>query len=191
MTSIRNDAFLFKLLLVGDSGVGKTCCLLRFTDDPFTPSFITTSIRIDFKVRNIELDGKIAGLQIWDTAGQERFRTITAAYYRDAMGILLVYNVEQSANKNAHKILIGNKCDSEDERAFSPKQGRRLAEELGMPFMEFSARRNINIEKPFYSLASDIKKSIEASRGEKNGISSINVDQQVKGLNGGSRGKCC
>ncbi|KAJ5455643.1 GTP-binding protein SAS1 [Penicillium daleae] len=78
MMGTRNDVFLFKLLLRGDSSVGKSCCLLRFIEDSFTPCFITT-IGIDFKVRNIELDGKIEGLQIWDTA-----------YYRGAMGILLV-----------------------------------------------------------------------------------------------------
>src|SRR5438552_15887916 len=73
-------------------GVGKSCLLLRFSDDSFTPSFITT-IGIDFKIRTIDLDGKRVKLQIWDTAGQERFRTITTAYYRGAMGILLVYDV--------------------------------------------------------------------------------------------------
>lgn len=91
-----------KLLLIGDSGVGKSCCLLRFSEDSFTPSFITT-IGIDFKIRTIELDGKRVKLQIWDTAGQERFRTITTAYYRGAMGILLVYDVtdERSFNSGA------------------------------------------------------------------------------------------
>jgi len=91
-----------KLLLIGDSGVGKSCCLLRFSEDSFTPSFITT-IGIDFKIRTIELDGKRVKLQIWDTAGQERFRTITTAYYRGAMGILLVYDVtdERSFNSTA------------------------------------------------------------------------------------------
>lgn len=81
--------FLIKLLLIGDSGVGKSCLLVRFADDAFSPSFITT-IGIDFKIRTIELDGKRIKLQIWDTAGQERFKTITTAYYRGAMGILLV-----------------------------------------------------------------------------------------------------
>ncbi|KAK9760953.1 GTP-binding protein, partial [Basidiobolus ranarum] len=122
---------LIKLLLIGDSGVGKSCLLLRFCDDSFTPSFITT-IGIDFKIRTIDLDGKRIKLQIWDTAGQERFRTITTAYYRGAMGIIVVFdvtdersfnnvrnwikNVEQHANEGVSKILIGNKCDIEDKK---------------------------------------------------------------------------
>ncbi|KAJ8538363.1 hypothetical protein K7X08_014903 [Anisodus acutangulus] len=91
--------YLIKLLLIGDSGVGKSCLLLRFSDGSFTTSFITT-IGIDFKIRTIELDGKRIKLQIWDTAGQERFRTITTAYYRGAMGILLVYDVTDESSFN-------------------------------------------------------------------------------------------
>ncbi|KAK3705463.1 GTP-binding protein [Vermiconidia calcicola] len=175
MAGTRNYDFLIKLLLIGDSGVGKSCCLLRFSEDSFTPSFITT-IGIDFKIRTIELDGKRVKLQIWDTAGQERFRTITTAYYRGAMGILLVYdvtdeksfnnirtwfsNVEQHATEGVNKILIGNKCDWEEKRAVSTEQGQALADELGIPFMEVSAKSNINVEKAFFSLAGDIKKRI-------------------------------
>lgn len=107
-------------------GVGKSCLLLRYSDDSFTSSFITT-IGIDFKIKSILIDESKVKLQIWDTAGQERFRTITTAYYRGAMGILLVYDVtdensfknvgnwmkqiEQNAADNVNKILVGNKCD--------------------------------------------------------------------------------
>ena len=103
-----------KLLLIGDSGVGKSCCLLRFSEDSFTPSFITT-IGIDFKIRTIELDGKRVKLQIWDTAGQERFRTITTAYYRGAMGILLVYDVtdERSFNSEFLCLIFGSRQANE------------------------------------------------------------------------------
>ncbi|KAI8067906.1 ras family-domain-containing protein [Gongronella butleri] len=167
--------YLIKLLLIGDSGVGKSCLLLRFSDDSFTPSFITT-IGIDFKIRTIELDGKRIKLQIWDTAGQERFRTITTAYYRGAMGILLVYdvtdersfgnvrnwfsNIEQHANEGVNKILIGNKCDMEDKRVVKKEQGEELARELGIQFMETSAKANIGVEEAFFDLARDIKKRL-------------------------------
>ncbi|KAI8343909.1 rab-type small GTP-binding protein [Chlamydoabsidia padenii] len=167
--------YLIKLLLIGDSGVGKSCLLLRFSDDSFTPSFITT-IGIDFKIRTIELDGKRIKLQIWDTAGQERFRTITTAYYRGAMGILLVYdvtdersfgnvrnwfsNIEQHANEGVNKILIGNKCDMEEKRVVTKEQGEALANELGIQFMETSAKANIGVEEAFFDLARDIKKRL-------------------------------
>lgn len=106
MLTSRSSALQIKLLLIGDSGVGKSCCLLRFSEDSFTPSFITT-IGIDFKIRTIELDGKRVKLQIWDTAGQERFRTITTAYYRGAMGILLVYDVTDERSFNSTLIFPG------------------------------------------------------------------------------------
>ncbi|KAB1994515.1 hypothetical protein ES319_D13G104200v1 [Gossypium barbadense] len=144
--------YLIKLLLIGDSGVGKSCLLLRFSDGSFTTSFITT-IGIDFKIRTIELDGKRIKLQIWDTAGQERFRTITTAYYRGAMGILLVYdvtdessfnnirnwirNIEQHASDNVNKVLVGNKADmDESKRAIPTSKGQALADEYGIKFFE-------------------------------------------------------
>ncbi|KAL4746197.1 hypothetical protein BDW72DRAFT_185441 [Aspergillus terricola var. indicus] len=206
MAGTRNYDFLIKLLLIGDSGVGKSCCLLRFSEDSFTPSFITT-IGIDFKIRTIELDGKRVKLQIWDTAGQERFRTITTAYYRGAMGILLVYdvtdersfqnirtwfsNVEQHASEGVHKILIGNKCDWEEKRAVTTEQGQQLADELGIPFLEVSAKNNINIEKAFYNLASDIKKGMDTSKSEQTGSQGVTIDNQASGLSGNAGGKCC
>ncbi|KAI0890446.1 NCA2-domain-containing protein [Annulohypoxylon maeteangense] len=173
-------------------------------EDSFTPSFITT-IGIDFKIRTIELDGKRVKLQIWDTAGQERFRTITTAYYRGAMGILLVYdvtdqrsfenirtwfaNVEQHATEGVNKILIGNKCDWEEKRVISTEQGEALAKELGIPFLEVSAKSNINIDEAFYSLAADIKKRIiVTSKTDAPSSGGVNVAQ---GEGNGGLGKCC
>ena len=86
--------YLIKLLLIGDSGVGKSCLLLRFADDAYC-AYITSVAGIDFKIRTVEIDNKRCKLQIWDTAGQERFRTITTAYYRGAMGILVVYDITE------------------------------------------------------------------------------------------------
>ncbi|KAF2473272.1 NCA2-domain-containing protein [Lindgomyces ingoldianus] len=179
---------------------------IRWAEDSFTPSFITT-IGIDFKIRTIELDGKRVKLQIWDTAGQERFRTITTAYYRGAMGILLVYdvtdersfnnirtwfsNVEQHATEGVNKILIGNKCDWEEKRAVSTERGQALADELGIPFLEVSAKSNINVDKAFYSLAADIKKRlIDSARNEGPANTGVNVGESSGGA-GGMGGKCC
>jgi len=95
MSMKRDYDYLFKLVLIGDSGVGKSCLLLRFADDNFTDSYIST-IGVDFRFRTITIDKKTVKLQIWDTAGQERFRTITSAYYRGADGIIMVYDVTSS-----------------------------------------------------------------------------------------------
>ncbi|XP_048845858.1 ras-related protein Rab-8A-like isoform X2 [Brienomyrus brachyistius] len=172
--------YLFKLLLIGDSGVGKTCVLFRFSEDAFNSTFIST-IGIDFKIRTIELDGKKIKLQIWDTAGQERFRTITTAYYRGAMGIMLVYditneksfdniknwirNIEEHASADVEKMVLGNKCDVNDKRQVSKDQGEKLALEYGIKFMETSAKANINVENAFLTLARDIKLKMDKKLG--------------------------
>jgi len=196
--------YLIKLLLIGDSGVGKSCLLLRFCDDSFTPSFIAT-IGIDFKIRTIELDGKKIKLQMWDTAGQERFRTITTAYYRGAMGILLVYdvtdqksfdairtwirNIEQHASEGVNKILIGNKCDMNDKRVVDTEKGKELANEFKIPFMETSAKTNVNVEGAFITLATEIKKrlidSAEDSKQPKKG------DVDLGGKKDNKAAGCC
>ncbi|KAF1373459.1 hypothetical protein PFLUV_G00239070 [Perca fluviatilis] len=163
--------YLFKLLLIGDSGVGKTCLLFRFSEDAFNTTFIST-IGIDFKIRTIELDGKKIKLQIWDTAGQERFRTITTAYYRGAMGIMLVYditneksfdnirnwirNIEEHASSDVERMILGNKCDMNDKRQVSKERGEKLAIDYGIKFLETSAKSSLNVEEGFYTLGRDI-----------------------------------
>jgi len=180
----RQYDYLIKLLLIGDSGVGKSSILFRFADDSFTQSFITT-IGIDFKIRTITLDGKRIKLQIWDTAGQERFKTITTAYYRGAMGILLVYDVtseptfaninqwmlaiRQHASGSVNKVLLGNKADTSgplvSKRAVATARGQALADQHGIRFFETSAKNSINIEEAFSTIARDIKQRLLDGNG--------------------------
>ncbi|XP_013608958.1 PREDICTED: ras-related protein RABE1c-like isoform X2 [Brassica oleracea var. oleracea] len=195
--------YLIKLLLIGDSGVGKSCLLLRFSDGSFTTSFITT-------IGTIELDGKRIKLQIWDTAGQERFRTITTAYYRGAMGILLVYdvtdessfnnirnwirNIEQHASDNVNKILVGNKADMDESKRAVPKaKGQALADEYGIKFFETSAKTNLNVEEVFFSIAKDIKQRLSDtdSRAEPSTIKIGQTDQAAGAGQATQKSACC
>jgi Ras-related protein Rab-8A len=202
--------YLIKLLLIGDSGVGKSCLLLRYSDDSFTSSFIAT-IGIDFKIKSILIDDSKVKLQIWDTAGQERFRTITTAYYRGAMGVLLVYDVsdeksfsnvanwmrqiDQNAADNVNRILIGNKCDvSSDERRVTYEQGKQLADEYGIKFFETSAKVNTNVESSFMAIARDIVERLKVNPehyGSEGGVS-LQASQSGKGTaQSGGKKQCC
>ncbi|KAK6759148.1 hypothetical protein RB195_016392 [Necator americanus] len=172
--------YLFKLLLIGDSGVGKSCLLLRFADDTYTESYIST-IGVDFKIRTIELDGKTIKLQIWDTAGQERFRTITSSYYRGAHGIIVVYDItdqesfnnvkqwlqeiDRYACENVNKLLVGNKCDLTAKRAVETQAAKDYADQLGIPFLETSAKSSTNVEQAFLTMASEIKSRMGPVQG--------------------------
>ncbi len=165
--------YLFKLLLIGDSGVGKSCLLLRYTDETYQESYIST-IGVDFKIKTIELDGKVIKLQIWDTAGQERFRTITSSYYRGAHGIIVVYDVtdqesfnnvkvwlqeiDRYANENVNKLLVGNKSDLTSKKVVDYETAKAFADELGIPFLETSAKSAANVEQSFMTMAAEIKK---------------------------------
>jgi len=176
-TSVDYD-FLFKILIIGDSGVGKSCMLLRFADDTYTENYIST-IGVDFKIRTVELDGKTCKLQIWDTAGQERFRTITSSYYRGAHGIIIVYDVtnnesfanveqwlqeiESYASENVDKLLVGNKCDLEEKKVINYEIGERFAKSKEMKFLETSAKNSTNVEQAFLAMATQIKTKIEDS----------------------------
>ncbi|KAA0190096.1 Small GTP-binding protein Rab1, partial [Fasciolopsis buskii] len=146
--------YLFKLLLIGDSGVGKSCLLLRFADDTYCDTYIST-IGVDFKIRTIELNGKVVKLQIWDTAGQERFRTITSSYYRGAHGIIIVYDVTDMSSYNSVKdwlneikcyadsrvsrLLVGNKCDLVAKRAV-PAEMAKVSFQFVVPLIITSFR---------------------------------------------------
>ncbi|KAK4349090.1 hypothetical protein RND71_031845 [Anisodus tanguticus] len=147
--------------------------------EEFTVSIVSIVAVLE-TVLYLRLDGKRIKLQIWDTAGQERFRTITTAYYRGAMGILLVYdvtdessfnnirnwirNIEQHASDNVNKILVGNKVDmDESKRAVPTSKGQALADEYGTKFFETSAKTNMNVEEVFFSIGQDIKQRLSES----------------------------
>lgn len=161
--------YLLKLVLIGDTGVGKSCLLLRFADDTFTESYIST-IGVDFRFRTAEVDGKIVKLQIWDTAGQERFRTITSAYYRGADGILIVYDqtseesfaavdswvheVRKYADASVPQLLVA--CKSDLPATVSVEEAKQKAEKYGMHFVQTSAKDADNVAAPFLHIASKI-----------------------------------
>eukprot|EP01121_Diplochlamys_sp_Union-15-3_P019174 TRINITY_DN7163_c0_g2_i3.p1 TRINITY_DN7163_c0_g2~~TRINITY_DN7163_c0_g2_i3.p1 ORF type:complete len:201 (+),score=40.67 TRINITY_DN7163_c0_g2_i3:53-655(+) len=165
--------YLFKVLLLGDSGVGKSCLLLRYADNTFTETF-TATIGVDFKIKTVIIDGKTIKLQIWDTAGQEKFRTITSTYYRGAHGVILVYDITNlesftSLNKwwsevkhwhpngGCQVLIVGNKSDMVAARQVSQETGQEFANEIGVPFLEASAKEDANVEKAFLKLATAIK----------------------------------
>jgi len=195
--------YLFKLLLIGDSGVGKSCLLLRFADDTYTESYIST-IGVDFKIRTIDLDAKTIKLQIWDTAGQERFRTITSSYYRGAHGIIVVYDttdlesfnnvkqwlheIDRYASENVNKLLVGNKSDLTSKRAVSYEQAKEFADSLGIAFIETSAKSSTNVEKAFMTMASQIK---ERYKTQPAGGAGSGVTLSGQPLNAKSSGGCC
>lgn len=164
--SARDCDHLFKVVLIGDSGVGKSSILLRFTDDTFNPEQQST-IGVDFKVKQINIDDKDIKLTIWDTAGQERFRTLTSSYYRGAQGIALVFDVTRrdsfdylphwlkevcvyspGSGENVVKILVGNKIDCAD-RVVSRREGETWARSKGMMYLECSAKTKDGIVQVF------------------------------------------
>ncbi|KAG0556133.1 hypothetical protein KC19_11G028700 [Ceratodon purpureus] len=169
-------AYLFKYIIIGDTGVGKSCLLLQFTDKRFQPVHDLT-IGVEFGARMVTIDDKPIKLQIWDTAGQESFRSITRSYYRGAAGALLVYDItrretfnhlaswledaRQHANSNMTIMLIGNKCDLAHRRAVSTEEGEQFAKENGLVFMETSAKTAHNVEDAFINTAAKIYQKIE------------------------------
>ncbi|CAL9728478.1 ras-related protein Sec4p [Monosporozyma unispora] len=203
----KNYDSIMKILLIGDSGVGKSCLLVRFVEDKFSPSFITT-IGIDFKIKTVDINGKKVKLQLWDTAGQERFRTITTAYYRGAMGIILVYDVTDErtfanvkqwfktvndhANDDAQLLLVGNKSDM-DTRIVTYEQGEALAQELGLPFIESSAKDDSNVNEIFFTLAKLIQEKIDSNAmSNANGaVKDGNVNINSGSESSGSSSNCC
>ena len=166
MNNITNAEYdyLFKTIIIGDSGIGKSSILYRFADDVFNEGYIST-IGVDFKMTNILIDGRVIRMQIWDTAGQERFKTITTSYYRGSHIIFLCYDITDKesfynldrwyteirryANENVKIILCGTKSDLVFKRQVTHEEGKAYAEKYNFEFYETSAKKNINIDEIF------------------------------------------
>ena len=163
----------FKILTIGESGVGKTCILRRFVENKFLKNHLAT-IGIDFKTKTLNINNQEIKLKIWDTAGQERFRNITTQYYKGADGIVLIYDVTDDASyekirdwmeqilsntkrEDIGLVLLGNKCDMEP-RAVTEEQGNKMAEELKVSYFETSALTGQGINEAFNELTRDIMK---------------------------------
>ena len=173
----------FKLVLLGDTAVGKSCLVVRFVRDEFF-EFQEPTIGAAFLTQTVTLDSATVKFEIWDTAGQERFRTITSAYYRGADGIVMVYDVtsretfdhvsdwlnevDKYANEGTCKLLVGNKSDM-DGKQVEPSEAQEYAETLQIPCIETSAKSAENVEAAFVKMASELIKTREAAGGKKGG----------------------
>ena len=195
------DELVYKVLLLGDSSVGKTCFLLRYCDKSFQEAHLST-IGLDYRLKSMTLQNdKNIKLQIWDTAGQDRFRAITKNYYKGANGIILIYDVtnkqsyenvknwltqiKEEANPNVIIYLAGNKIDvEEDQRVITTEDGQKIADEYKLPFKETSAKNGINVNEIFLELVEKIDETfskLEVPKGE----------QKNKLSTGGKRRKGC
>eukprot|EP00694_Reclinomonas_americana_P008182 EC799895.1.p1 GENE.EC799895.1~~EC799895.1.p1 ORF type:complete len:212 (+),score=72.06 EC799895.1:30-665(+) len=186
-------SYLFKYIIIGDSGVGKSCLLLQFTDKRFQPVHDLT-IGVEFGARTITVDNKQIKLQIWDTAGQESFRSITRSYYRGAAGALLVYDIcrrdtfehlqgwLEDARHHSPKMtimLVGNKSDLDGaKRAVTKEEGEAFARKFGLEFLETSAKNNSNVELAFRKTAEFIYDKV------KNG--EIDITNESEGVKSGT-----
>ena len=201
-----------KVLLLGDSGVGKTALMVRFTDNKFTPTFVST-VGIDFKYAMMRLGEKRVRLEIWDTAGQERFKSITTSYLRGAQGILVCYDVtdrktfarvdawlqdvQQYAELSVDRVLVGTKCDMDASRSVLSEEGQALAAAHGMPFFEVSAKTEVRVAAPFEAVAKAVllrleQKSSAEGKGAKGiQLTSASVNGSKSPAQAAEAGYCC
>lgn len=161
-----------KVMLLGDSGVGKTCLLVRFKDGAFLSGAFISTVGIDYRNKIVEIDQTKVKLQIWDTAGQERFRSVTHAYYRDSHALLLLYDITSKSSfdnirawlseihdyapENVVVMLLGNKADRSGERMIKKEEGETLAKEHNVAFMETSAKTGMNVDLAFMAIAREL-----------------------------------
>ena len=197
--------YTFKIVMIGDSGVGKSCILLRFADDKFNENFYAT-IGVDFRFKNVMVDDKSVKLQIWDTAGQERFKTITSAYYRGADGIIIVYDitdrnsfahikdwlddVNKYTDDNPLKIIVGNKIDLIKDKQINNNDMKTMTAQTGIEIIECSAKDSIKINELMEIMTKKLIKK-KKNEGNKNTTKSMilnDINNKNKELN--NKG-CC
>jgi len=206
---------VIKILIIGDSGAGKSSLMMRFCDEKFSPSFIST-IGVDFKVKTVDIDGKKIKIQVWDSAGQEKFNSITTAYIRGAQGVLLVYSVTDDRSFNnitrwtrtidAHaltsidKLLVANKIDFTDNRLIDTDRGQELAKKYNINYVETSAKTGYNVDEAFLNLVKQVKErldndDLDAAIQRKNNkipdVIDIATNQVVANETNDSKSACC
>ena len=199
MSEKKQKELLYKILLLGDSSVGKTCFLMRYADNTFQEIHMST-IGLDYKLKNVQLDdGKIVKIQIWDTAGQDRFRSITKNYYKGAHGIILIYDVtsrktfdsvknwisqiKEEVSDKVNIILVGNKIDDVQNRKVTFDEGEKMASSFGLPFFETSAKSGVNIDTTFNEL---VKKTVETYSKSEGGKGNKLINKKP-----GNKKGCC
>ena len=165
--------YLLKILPVGDHGIGKTSLILRYVDDAFSDRYIST-IGVDFRLKTITVDGFVVRLQIWDCSGAKRFHTTPNSYYRGTKGMVILYDItdkdsfdrlsywlgdiQENAPEDVCKVVVGTKCDLEDERKVTREEGEKYAESVGALFFEVSAKTGENVDALFTALVKEILK---------------------------------
>ena len=198
----EDDYNLYKILLLGDTSVGKSCLLLRFCDNSFQEAHLTT-IGLDFRLKTINLkDDRKVKIQIWDTAGEDRFRSITRNYYKGAKGILLIFDVTDKETfthvrdwiERIHEespegitiCLVGNKIDMNESRVISNEEGKKIADEFKIPYFETSAKSNIGVEEVFTYLVKEVDTIYMNEHKEEVGRKTL-LNQKTKN----KKKKCC
>ncbi len=202
---------IFKIIIIGDLASGKTNILAKYLTNTFEPNS-TPTIGVEMKVKDFKIKEDLVKAQFWDTAGQEKYDSLTTSYYKGAKGALIVYDITQkssfdkiesllkklrdNSNKNVSVILVGNKCDLEDNREVLKEDGEELAQKLKIKFMEVSAKTGENLDKLFQNLIDEVYEkynkefksfaSIEFMDDNKN----INLNTNINN-NPGKKKKCC
>jgi small GTP-binding protein len=207
MNNIQKFDYKFKIMILGESRIGKTCFISRYTENKFSGAYLTT-VGIDFQTKIITLNNKTIKLQIWDTAGQERFRNITKNYFQTSHGFIVAYDISENesikyvknwlneininAPKNVKVILIGTKCDL--DRTISKEEGEKIAIENNIKFFETSAKENINVNETFESLTLEILKYMEEEEKIDGNSKSVVIDRESvkeKEKKEKEKKKCC